>query len=655
MPFIRFGLNTTGIDTPDWTYDSRVGSTAYDWLGSIRDNLTWTHKTHTFKVGGHYEYMQNNEARGGNWAGDITYSNNTSNPLNTNFAYANAILGVYSQYTETDKYRVTQNRQWWSEWYLQDTWQSSQRFTVDYGARFLWYSPYWRPDNQVANFDPAKYDPSQAPRLYQPAIINGARVAYDPVTAQSLNPIFIGAFVPGTGKEDNGMVKATDAGVPAGFRDRLAPQIEPRLGISWDVTGGGTSVLHSSVGYFHQARLGGGSLGNLAANPPFIHNPTVYYGFLSSLFAPGVNLANRPSTVEALETDYTTPSSLNWSIGLRKEIGWGTAVDATYTGFKAYHMEMYYDLNGVPDGARFTDLHPENRDPTAPATASPTAAALPAEFLRPYRGYGNIRTRGNFAEGDYHSLQFQVNRRYTRGLQFGAAYTLQRSRGVADEDPGNLSYAFNRPLDFFYSELIQSNRNSLIVNYAWDIPGRHTGTARVLLDGWQLSGESDFVSGDWANIAMTTSDGFDFTGGEAGTGACLAGSEPCLHLVRPVVVADPLAGTGDPLTGFFNTAAFARPVRGNYGDAARNVVKKPGLVNTNFAVFKNVRFSGSMSSQFRVEIYNLFNTVEFQDIDRTARFDAAGKQINPNFGTAIGISSPTRPPRIIQLSVRFNF
>jgi hypothetical protein len=655
MPFVRFGLNTTGIDTPDWTYDSRLGSTAYDWLGSIRDNLTWTRNTHTVKVGGHFEYMQNNEARGGNWAGDVTYSNNASNPLNANFAYANAILGVYSQYTETDKYRVTQNRQWWSEWYMQDTWQTSSRLTLDYGARFLWYSPYWRPDNQLANFDPKLYDPSKAPRLYQPAIVNGSRVAFDPVTGQSLNAIFIGAFVPGTGKEDNGLVKATDAGVPAGFRDRLAPQIEPRLGISWDLTGAATTVLHSSAGYFHQARLGGGSLGNLAANPPFIHNPTVYYGFLNSLFVPGVTLANRPSTVEALEVDYKTPSSLNWSIGLRREIGWGTAIDATYSGYKAYNMEMYYDLNGVPDGARFTDLHPENRDPTAPASASPTAAALPAEFLRPYRGYGNIRTRGNFAEGDYHSLQLQLNRRYARGLQFGAAYTLQRSRGVADEDPGNLSYAFNRPFDFFYSELIQSNRSSLIVNYAWDIPGRHSGLARALLDGWQLSGESDFVSGDWANIAMTTSDNFDFTGGEAGNGACLAGSEPCLHLVRPVVVGDPLASGGDPLTGFFNTGAFARPARGNYGNADRNVVKRPGLINTNFAVFKNVRFSDSLASQFRLEIYNLFNTVEFQDIDRTARFDPAGNQINPNFGTAVGIANPTRPPRIVQLSIRFNF
>src|SRR4029077_7997770 len=319
MPFIHFGLNTTGIDTPDFTYDSRLGSTAYDWLTSVRDNFTWTRNAHTFKIGGHLEYMQNNEARGGNWAGDIQFNNNTSNPLNTNFAFANAILGVYSQYTETDKYRQTQNRQWWSEWYAQDTWQTNSRVTVDYGARFLYYSPYNRPHGQVSNFDPSTYDPKQAPRLYQPALINGARVAFDPVTGQSLNPIFIGAYVPGTGNEANGLVKETDPGVPGGFRKILKPQIEPRLGFTWDLPGAGTTVLHSSAGYFHQARLGGGSLGNLAANPPFIHNPIVYYNTLSNLFAPGTSLANRPATVEALETNATTPSSVNWSVGLRRE------------------------------------------------------------------------------------------------------------------------------------------------------------------------------------------------------------------------------------------------------------------------------------------------------------------------------------------------
>src|SRR5262249_52450406 len=157
--------------------------------------------------------------------------------------------------------------------------------------------------------------------------------------------------------------------------------------------------------------------------------------------------------------------------------------------------------------------------------------------------------------------------------------------GVADDDPGNLSYAFNRPVEYFYGELLQSNRHSLIINYSWDLPGHHTGIAHGFADGWQVSGENDFVTGDWAAVVLTTSDNFDFTGGEAGTGACLAGNEtsspPCLHIVRPVLAGDPTAGGGDPLTGYFNTAAFARPARGSYGNAPRNAVRKPGLINTN--------------------------------------------------------------------------
>ena len=50
--------------------------------------------------------------------------------------------------------------------------------------------------------------------------------------------------------------------------------------------------------------------------------------------------------------------------------------------------------------------------------------------------------------------------------------------------------------------------------------------------------------------------------------------------------------------------------------------------------------AGSGAFQFRAEVYNVLNHTEFQDIDRTARFDPAGKQINPNFGTAIGIAHP---------------
>jgi hypothetical protein len=650
IPTTTFGLATTGIDSPDFTYDSRLGSTAFDTLASVRDNLTLTRGNHTFKFGGHLEFMTNNEARGGTWMGQFQFNNNTSNPLNTNFAFSNMLLGVYQQYTETSRYGDTHNRQWWTEWYGQDTWQITPRFVFDYGLRFLMYSPYWRPDQQISNFELPTYTRADAPRLYQPALVNGTRVAVDPITGQTLNQIYIGAYVPNTGDPANGLVLQTDSGVPRGFRKVLAPQPEPRVGFSWDLTGEGRMVLHSSAGIFHNARLGGGSAGNLR-NPPYILNPIIFYNTMAATFVPGATLANRPGTLEALETDYKTPTSYNWSVGLRRELGWGTSLDATYAGSVGRNLEMYYDLNGVPDGTRFVDLNPAARDPGSTSAT----AVLPPEFLRPISGYQNIRVRGNSGTSDYHALQVQVNRRYIHGVQFGGAYTLQRARGLADEDPGNLSIALNRPQDFFFSELAQSNRHSLVINYSWDLSQNRfiNPVAHHVLDGWQISGENAFVSGDWAPVILTTSDNFDFTGGEGGTGSDLGGG---FRIVRPVMTCDPMAHTGSPLTGWFDTSCFARPSgRGDYGNAPRNAVRRPGINNWNLALFKNIPLGGRRNVQYRLEAYNVLNSVQFQDIDRTARFDAAGNQINPNFGTAIGIANPTRPPRVIQMSLRVNF
>jgi Carboxypeptidase regulatory-like domain/TonB-dependent Receptor Plug Domain len=650
IPTTTFGLASTGVDSPDFTYDSRLGSTAFDTLMNFSDKLTLTRGRHTFKIGGNFEFMTNNEARGGTWMGQFQFGNNANNPLNTNFAYSNAVLGVYQQYSETSRYGETHNQQWWTESYAQDTWQVKPSFQLDYGVRVLAYSPFWRPDGQYSNFVPALYNPASAPRLYQPALVGGTRVALDPVTGQTLNQIYIGAYVPGTGNTANGLVTPSDPGVPKGFRKVLKPQLEPRVGFSWDVSGAGRTVVHASAGMFHNARLGGGSSGNLR-NPPFVLNPIIPNNTMSTTFVPGVTLTNRPGNIEALETNYKTPSSYNWSIGVRRELGWGTSMDATYAGSAGRNLEMYYDLNAIPDGTRWVDTNPAARDP---GSTSPTAI-LPNEFLRPYSGYQSIRVRGNSATSEYHALQVQVNRRYIHGVQFGGAYTLQRASGFADEDPGNLSISLSRPQDYFYSELAQSNRHSLVINYSWDISNDRfkNAIAHHALDGWQISGENAFVTGDWAPVILTTADNFDFTGGDGGNGGDLGGG---FRVVRPDMTCDPMAKTGSPLTGWFDTSCFKRPSgRGDYGDAPRNAVRRPGVKNWNLALFKNFQISGRRSFQYRLEAYNVLNNVQFQDVDRTARFDAAGLQTNVNFGTAIGIANPTRPPRVIQMSLRFNF
>jgi hypothetical protein len=635
MPLITLGLGNSGsnVSNTNFTFDQRLGETDHDWLSSATDTLTWLRGNHALKSGVYFEYLRNNEARGGLWMGQFNFSRNTSNPLDTNYAFSNLALGVFGQYDEVDNYRSTRNRHWQSEWFAQDTWRASGRLTVDYGMRFLWYTPYFQANKRTAAFVPERYDPAKAPRLYYPAVVGGKSVALDRVTGQTLDQVYVGTFVPGTGVLGNGMVTADDPSYPRGFRTQRAPAIEPRAGVAYDLRGNNTSKLHASAGVYHNAVLGGGSQGNLQG-PPTFNQSTIFYNTLDNFMAPGATLSGRPTGVNGLERDAQTPVAYRFSAGIQQEIGWGTVVDVSYVGALNRHLEMQTNINYVPDGAKFVDLHAENIDPR-------NGRALPDDFLRPYAGYQAINIRGNWGTADYNSLQVQMNRRYSHGLQFGAAYTYARAFGIGDDDPASVSLI--RPLEqWYYGPIAGNQRHNLTVNYTYDlVRGQNLSANRLVrlaFGDWQLSGENAWVSGDWDNIDLATTDSFDFTGGSEGARAVLTG--------------DPRLSRGDRSPDrWFDTSVFARPSgRGDFGNEGRAVIQLPGINNWNLALFKNFPM-GHRNISFRAEAYNVLNTLQFRNIDRGARFDAAGTQVNANFGKA----NQARNPRIMQASLRFTF
>jgi hypothetical protein len=172
-------------------------------------------------------------------------------------------------------------------------------------------------------FVPERYDPSKAPRLYQPARINGVNLALDPVTGQTLPNVFVGAFVPGTGDRANGMVTNSDPNYPLGFRDNQGIEPEPRLGVAYDITGDSRTALHASVGVYHNPHVNANGMDAMARNPPVQNTPSINYGTLDTLLALGAQgaFSNRPSNVFGLERDAKTPVSYNYSGGVQREIG----------------------------------------------------------------------------------------------------------------------------------------------------------------------------------------------------------------------------------------------------------------------------------------------------------------------------------------------
>ena len=162
---------------------------------------------------------------------------------------------------------------------------------------------------------------------------------------------------------------------------------------------------------------------------------------------------------------------------------------------------------------------------------------------------------------------------------------------------------------------------------------------RLVLDRWQVSGITTFASGTPSGVGFSTVDTVDLTGGGDGN--------------RINVTGKAQLGSGDrTFSKFFNTSVFARPARGDFGNAPKDIFRLPGTANWDISFFKTIpMFSEKKSLQIRWEMYNTFNHTQFNSVDSTARFEASGAQVNTRFGEVTG----TRAPRRMQASLRFRF
>ncbi len=106
--------------------------------------------------------------------------------LDTNYGFANALLGNFTSYTETDGFADVKGNRPTVEFYGQDTWKVSRTLTVDYGMRFLWFRPWasTKEGTRSASWDPDRYIPGGSPLLYTPVRVNNQNFAQNPVTGE---------------------------------------------------------------------------------------------------------------------------------------------------------------------------------------------------------------------------------------------------------------------------------------------------------------------------------------------------------------------------------------------------------------------------------------------------------------------------------------
>jgi hypothetical protein len=312
-------------------------------------------------------------------------------------------------------------------------------------------------------------------------------------------------------------------------------------------------------------------------------------------------------------------------------------LDVSYQGTFGLNRNVYENLNAIPIGA---DFLPQNIDPTQ-AGNKPLPAALERTI---YPTVGVLNAQVFNGKSSYNGLQVSVRKRLSHGLLFGAAYSWSRAMGLTALDPlvAN-NYARN------YGPQSTDRRQTLAINYAYDLPklgqALHSKALSVIVDGWQWSGITTFLTGAPYTPSFSTTNGLDITGSSNET-------------PRIDVVGNPFANipknSSLPNGGLaFNPAAFAEPAVGTIGTAGVNIMYGPGYANFDMSLSKSVPvgLGEKRRLHLRLEAFNVFNHVEFSGINSSFTFNAAG--VNTNAST--GQYTSDRGPRILSLELRFQF
>ena len=193
----------------------------------------------------------------------------------------------------------------------------------------------------------------------------------------------------------------------------------------------------------------------------------------------------------------------------------------------------------------------------------------------------------------------------------------------------------------------------LVFNYSYDIPGLSRkwdhAMARAMFDNWQISGVTTLTTGTYGAITYSYSN--VPTGALSGTGRHQrAGAS------RVVFTCDPNLPRGErTFERQFRTECVAPPSdQFRLGTALNDEYLGPGYMNWDISVFKNVPLGGARRLQFRVELYNAFNSDQWTAVNNNANFDyTTGALTNPAvFGRLTGA---TLSARRIQLGARLIF
>ena len=450
---------------------------------------------------------------------------------------------------------------WQYGFFAQDDWRVKPWLTLNLGVRYDLAANLTEKENRLSNFLPD----------LGVSVCAGGEVR-DPTT----NAVICQA--------------ASALGLPRSLVKTDKNNVSPRFGFALLPFKNSKTVIRGGAGIFYSLETINPARQQLALNYPYVVRET--YSRLSSNLTllsfqnpfPAGRSTSGVLTPMGIPTDSKIPEVYQYNLTLERELAKDLALEVSYVATQAHFLGLRYDLNAaVPIGVSGTGT-------VITQTAFPSL--------------GSIQYQVQAANSNYNALQTSLRRRVRNGLTLLVSYTFSKSIDQNSNTNNSTTGVQRNPQDirdfraeYALSDFNRTHQFAASFNYALPFGrkqfffGKARGLTNAFLGGWQLNGIVTHLSGRPFTPQF---------------------SAPDVTQQRPDLVGDPYQNV--PAGYSFNPFAFARPNGASgdlYGNAGRNILIGPNFDRTDLSMFKVLRLSETARLQLRWEVFNVFNTSNY--------------------------------------------